>query len=267
MKSDQTKSEKIMNLVNEEDTVALVIGKAVQIKILHSFKKIGGTRIRPTLKVGCLFGNGAKATAIIVDTDQITASKEKNNPFRQCHPQMQHNQRTEEHQKSPSPTNSSSNTHSKSNASKQLSKQGRRNPDRKNRISPRSKGSKNDNIPRSCMHHSGSLHFEPNIRRGGNTDPLEIILVVKAAATDFNNLHSTMQIFANVNARIQEKRFAMWAFEANKSYIDKTTLEIEPDNKELQQFCDKRHSKCIIPSINQARTTQSNLSNHASILD
>jgi hypothetical protein len=30
----------------------------------------------PNLKVGCLFGNGAKATAFVVDTDQITASKE-----------------------------------------------------------------------------------------------------------------------------------------------------------------------------------------------
>jgi hypothetical protein len=48
MKPDQTKSEKIINLVKEEDTVALVIGKAGQIKILHSFKKIGGTRTCPT---------------------------------------------------------------------------------------------------------------------------------------------------------------------------------------------------------------------------
>ncbi len=102
---------------------------------------------------------------------------------------------------------------------------------------------------------------------GGNKDPLELILAVKAAATDFNNLHSTMQEFANVDARIQAKRFAMWAFAAYKSYINKTTFNIEPDNKELKQFCDNRHSKCIIPSNNQARTTQSNLSNHASILD
>jgi hypothetical protein len=57
-------------------TVALVIDKAGQIKILHIFKKFGGTRTCPTLKVGCLFGNGAKAVAIIVNTDQITASKE-----------------------------------------------------------------------------------------------------------------------------------------------------------------------------------------------
>jgi hypothetical protein len=76
MKPDQTKSEKIINLVEENNTVALVIGKAGQIMILHSFKKIGGTRTRPTLKVSCFFENGAKAAAIFVDTDQITALKE-----------------------------------------------------------------------------------------------------------------------------------------------------------------------------------------------
>ncbi len=102
---------------------------------------------------------------------------------------------------------------------------------------------------------------------GGNADPLELILVVKAAATDLNNLHSMMEEFVNVDAKIQAKRFAMWAFAAYKSYIDKTTFKTEPDSEELQQFCDKRHSKCIITSINQARTTQSNLSNHGIILE
>jgi hypothetical protein len=38
MKPDQNKSEKIINFVKEDDTVILVIGKAGQIKILHSFK-------------------------------------------------------------------------------------------------------------------------------------------------------------------------------------------------------------------------------------
>ena len=85
---------------------------------------------------------------------------------------------------------------------------------------------------------------------GGNTDPLELSLALKAAATDFNNLHSTMEEFININAKIQAKRFAMWAFAAYKTYINKTTFKIEPVNKELQQFCNKRHSKCIIPFIN-----------------
>ncbi len=57
--------------------------------------------------------------------------------------------------------------------------------------------------------------------------------MVKAAATDFNNLHSTMEESVNANAKIQAKRFAMWAFVAYKNYIDETTFEIEPDNKEL----------------------------------
>jgi hypothetical protein len=97
-----------------------------------------------------------------------------NNPFRQRHPQMQHNQRTEEHQKSPSPTNFSSNTHSKSNALKHSSKLGGRKHIRKNRVSPWSKGSRNDNLPRSCMHHPGPLHLESNIGGGRKHRPTRI---------------------------------------------------------------------------------------------
>ncbi len=76
MKQDQTKSEKINNLVKEGNTVALAVGKAGKIKILHSFEKCGGTRTCPTLKVSCLFKIGAKAAAIVVNMDQITATKE-----------------------------------------------------------------------------------------------------------------------------------------------------------------------------------------------
>jgi hypothetical protein len=43
--------------------------------------------------------------------------------------------------------------------------------------------------------------------------------VVKAAATDFNNLHSMMEEFVNVDAKIQAKRFAMWAFAPHTKVI------------------------------------------------
>jgi hypothetical protein len=103
---------------------------------------------------------------------------------------MKHNQGTEEYQKSPSLTSSSSNTHSKSNTSKHSIKLGGRKHNRKNRISPQSKGSRSDNIPRICINNPGPLHLEPNIwGGGGNTDPLELILTVKAAAMDFSNSH------------------------------------------------------------------------------
>ncbi len=267
MKPDQTKSEKIINLIKEEDTVALVIGKVGQIKILHSFKQFGGTRTRPTLKVGCLFGNGAKATAIVVNTDQITASKEITIPsgdaIHECNtikelkniknPQIQ-------------PTPAAAPTARVTCRSTQVNG-GEETPTERTESAPGARAVKMTTYQEVACIIPAPFIMNQIFRGGGDTDPLELILAVKAAAMDFNNLHSTMQEFANVDARVQAKRFAMWAFAAYKSYINKTTFKIEPDNEELQQFCDERHSKCIIPSINQARTMQSNLSNHASILD
>jgi hypothetical protein len=73
MKPDQTNSEKIIALVNKDDTVRLVIGNTGQIKILHSFKKFVGTRTRPTLKVGCLFGNEVEGIDIICSSHNTSS--------------------------------------------------------------------------------------------------------------------------------------------------------------------------------------------------
>ncbi len=72
----KSKLEKINDLIEEEDTVALVTGRDGKIKALHGFKKQGGTRTRPDMKLVCLLGSGARANGIVIDTDKITKSKE-----------------------------------------------------------------------------------------------------------------------------------------------------------------------------------------------
>jgi hypothetical protein len=59
------KCEKINDLIEEEDTAALMNGKDA----LHRFKKLGGTRTCPNMKLICLFGSGARANGIMVNTD------------------------------------------------------------------------------------------------------------------------------------------------------------------------------------------------------
>jgi hypothetical protein len=76
MDAQKSKSEKINDLIKEEDTVALVMGRDGKIKALHSFKKLGGTRTRTGMKLVCLLGSGARANGIVIDTDKITKSKE-----------------------------------------------------------------------------------------------------------------------------------------------------------------------------------------------
>jgi hypothetical protein len=53
------KNGKDNNLIKDDDTIALITGKDRKMKALHSFKKLGGTRIRPDMKLICLFGSGA----------------------------------------------------------------------------------------------------------------------------------------------------------------------------------------------------------------
>jgi hypothetical protein len=69
MDAQKSKMEKINNLIEEEDTVALINGKERKIKALHRFKKLGGTRTCPNMKLICLFGSGARANGIMVDTN------------------------------------------------------------------------------------------------------------------------------------------------------------------------------------------------------
>ncbi len=76
MDAQKSKMEKINNLIKDDVTVALITGKDRKMKALHSFKKLGGTRICPDMKLICLFGLGAQAYGIVVDSDKIRESKE-----------------------------------------------------------------------------------------------------------------------------------------------------------------------------------------------
>jgi len=89
---------------------------------------------------------------------------------------------------------------------------------------------------------------------------------VKAAAIDFNNTHTSVGGFENVDATIQAKQFSLWAFVVYKDYIEETSFDIDPDNEELQKHCNERHTKCIMPSLTSAASVPANLSDQMSIL-
>ncbi len=101
---------------------------------------------------------------------------------------------------------------------------------------------------------------------GVPNNPLELILAVNAAAIDFNNTHTSVGGFENVAATIQARRFSLWAFAVYKGYIEETSFDINPDNKELQKHCNERHAKCIMPSLTSAASVPANLSDQISIL-
>jgi hypothetical protein len=76
MDAQKLKIEKINNLIKDNNTIALITGKDRKMKAIHSFKKLGGARIYPDMKLICLFGSRAQAYGIVVNSDKITESKE-----------------------------------------------------------------------------------------------------------------------------------------------------------------------------------------------
>jgi hypothetical protein len=79
MDAQKLKMEKINDLIEDNDTVTLITGKDRKMKALHSFKKLGGTRICPDMKLICLFGLGAQAYGIVVDSDK--SQNQRKSPF------------------------------------------------------------------------------------------------------------------------------------------------------------------------------------------
>jgi hypothetical protein len=96
-------------------------------------------------------------------------------------------------------------------------------------------------------------------------DPLKLILAAKAAAIDFNNTHSSTVGFENVDAMIQAKRFALWAFALYKGHIEETSFDIDPDNDKIQKHQEKRHAKRITPSLAATASAPASLGDHLSI--
>ena len=47
------------------------------------------------------------------------------------------------------------------------------------------------------------------------------------------------------------KLFMRWLYAVHKNLVEETRLSIEPNNVELLAYAEDRHSKCILPSLEQ----------------
>ena len=70
-----------------------------------------------------------------------------------------------------------------------------------------------------------------------------------------------------MDATIQAKRFALWAFAVHKGLIEETSFDIDPDNEEIFKHQTKSHTKCIMPSLTTASSAPASLSDHLSIFE
>ncbi len=89
---------------------------------------------------------------------------------------------------------------------------------------------------------------------------------MKAAALDFNNTHTSVVGFKNVDATVQANQFSLWAFAVYKGYIAETSFDVNPDNNGLQRHCKERHAKCLMPSLTTIASAPTSMSDQVSIL-
>ena len=71
---DANKVSKLRDLAEDEDVIFLGSAKG-KVTIFHSPKNFCVTRARSSNKVACLLGLGPEATAVLLDDDEICASK------------------------------------------------------------------------------------------------------------------------------------------------------------------------------------------------
>jgi len=195
MDAEKSNMEKINNLLEDDDTVALIKGKDGKLKALHNFKKIGGTRIRPEMHLICLIGSSARAVGIVVDSDQITKPKEITIPIADAIWGCSTINELEHVEVSSAPASTVRRSNCRGTAT--------------------TTEVPTPTVSVETLTYKETMCFIPppfivkQIFWGIPNDPLELILATKAAAIDFNNTHSSTVGFENVDATIQAKRFAL----------------------------------------------------------
>jgi hypothetical protein len=189
----------------------------------------------------CLFGSGARAIGIVINSDQITKSKKIKIPTADAIWECSTvNELENVENNNPAPTPAA--TVRRSN------RRGEGNTPAADTTTPTNNIYINDTLTYTEM-----MCFIPppfivkQIFGVVPNDPLELILAEKAAAIDFNNTHSSTVGFENVDATIQVKCFALWAFALYKGHIEETSFDIDPDNKEIQSTTtiDTRNASCL----------------------
>ena len=79
-------------------------------------------------------------------------------------------------------------------------------------------------------------------------DPLDLIKVIKSAATNFKKAHKDSDPKVD-GAMKGANLLAKWLYTVHKDLIEETRLSTEPNNVELLVYAKEQRSKCLIPSL------------------
>jgi hypothetical protein len=82
-----------------------------------------------------------------------------------------------------------------------------------------------------------------------STNPLELIIVAREAATKFDACHRDVAGFEGVLAADHVKAFTNWAIALNLGRLREARVTPDPDNCALQAWADTRNKSWILPAI------------------
>jgi hypothetical protein len=79
--------------------------------------------------------------------------------------------------------------------------------------------------------------------------PLELIILAREAAVDFDNRHRGVAGFENTSAIAHANAFANWAFALHLGKLNEVRYTIDPDNDKLRTFSKPHHQNCILAPL------------------
>ncbi len=81
------------------------------------------------------------------------------------------------------------------------------------------------------------------------SDTLELIILARKLAMEFDARHQGAAGFANASALDHVAAFTNWALAIHLGKLKEAQFTMDPDNDKLQVFADFRHAKCILPPL------------------
>ena len=196
LSNDKLKNDKINALTEDPNSIVIVADNRRWVKFIHSCKKFGGTCTISTVSIGGLIGSGPKASPIVIGMDVATTATEVKVPPTK---KIWHCNNTKELDKLP--VNGGAEPQ-QTPILRRSTRTGRPN------VSANKTESTNTNTATETGEADGrtQTYTESAVKipvpflaiaalKCGSSDPLDIIIAIKAATNDFNDSHKNATDF------------------------------------------------------------------------
>jgi hypothetical protein len=204
-----TNDAKLTTISNDNTLAVVAIDRDNKVVIMHSFKNLGGTLLHPTNKFACLIGSGHVTSVIIVDKASLLL-----------------------------PLDIAAPTYATIISC--LDEQ---------EISAIAYPAQANNDPNN-FRCSASFLLAPwvleAILETKSNNPATLLLATNNAANNFNHAHKNNPDFIT-NAEEQHAQITKWLWAVQAGHIPRTNYSVEPNNDNLLDYSDLRHSQHILP--------------------